>query len=483
MGYEESKHPTIDRVTTTTSTDDVKHNDVAPGDTALANAALRYKIIALVTALMLPVGSHFSGTALGAMKSELKNHLNIDNTRYGVVSASVSIVNTIFPIAGGIFIDKFGSVWGTLGLLTALAGRFTSFPLMVAGRVIFGIGSGLIVTMQESLLSKWFRTQSLSIAIGIQLSVSQLASFLGTLAANPLAARTGNWVWPFWLSLILCGFSMIMNIVYALMVRHLSGSKVITATKPRRSFQFRSILKFLGCFGLLLRLNSFMQLCGPLFKPSASASVVVPIVATPILGVIMDLFGFRICILLLSSIFLILSSALLGWTYVDAVVGMVFYSISLAFGPIAMITSIGMVLPSDYIGTGLGLYKASNNIGTCILDIIVGVIQDGTANQGYTGVMLLYIVLAAIGFVLITSLLVSQRISLNNLLETRRNKRLSMMKEKHEQEMELISNGKDACSGSSIKPISCVFAILLGCALIVAWVLFFVYAASGKTSS
>lgn len=54
MGYEESKHPTIDRVTTTTSTDDVKHNDVAPGDTALANAALRYKIIALVTALMLP---------------------------------------------------------------------------------------------------------------------------------------------------------------------------------------------------------------------------------------------------------------------------------------------------------------------------------------------------------------------------------------------------------------------------------------------
>lgn len=51
----------------------------------------------------------------------------------------------------------------------------------------------------------------------------------------------------------------------------------------------------------------------------------------------------------------------MGWTYVNAVVGMVFYSISLAFGPIAMITSIGMILPSDYIGTGLGLYKASNN--------------------------------------------------------------------------------------------------------------------------
>jgi hypothetical protein len=82
---------------------------------------------------------------------------------------------------------------------------------------------------------------------------------------------------------------------------------------------------------------------------------------------------------------MILSAALLGWTYVNAVVGMVFYSISLAFGPISMITSIGMLLPSDYIGTGLGMYKSSNNIGTSILDIVVGVVQDNTENQAYTG--------------------------------------------------------------------------------------------------
>lgn len=46
---------------------------------------------------------------------------------------------------------------------------------------------------------------------------------------------------------------------------------------------------------------------------------------------------------------------------VEPVVGMILYSFSLAFGPISMITSIGMILPSDYIGTGLGLFKGSNN--------------------------------------------------------------------------------------------------------------------------
>lgn len=54
----------------------------------------------------------------------------------------------------------FGSVWGTLAvnvlviigsLLTAIAGKYTSFPLMIVGRVIFGIGSGLIVSVVKTV--------------------------------------------------------------------------------------------------------------------------------------------------------------------------------------------------------------------------------------------------------------------------------------------------------------------------------------------
>lgn len=232
---------------------------------------------------MLPIGSHFSATALSAIKSELKTNLGIDNTRYGVLSSSVSIINTLFPILGGIFIDMFGSIWGTIvvnifviigSLLTALGAKYTSFPLMVVGRVVFGIGSGLIVTMQESLLSKWFRTQSLAIAIGLQLSISRLASFLGTIASNPVAQDTGDWVWPFWLALILCGFSMVMNIIYALIVRHLSGNNVLNKKdvmklKAKKSFSFALSLVSLCFIGELLSLNSSMLLYGPLSKQLA----------------------------------------------------------------------------------------------------------------------------------------------------------------------------------------------------------------------
>ncbi|CAO3598459.1 unnamed protein product [Absidia cylindrospora] len=485
-------------------------------DAMFATAPWQYKVIALGTALLLPLGSHFSTSALSAMKKPLKAQLGIDNTRYGVLSSSVSIINTVFPIAGGLFIDMFGSVWGTLvvnvlvivgSLLTALAGKYTSFPLMIVGRVIFGIGSGLIVTMQESLLSKWFRTNHLAIAIGLQLSISRLATFLGTLVSNPVADATHDWVWPMWLSFIICGFSIAMNVVYALIVKNLRGRLTASQTeldklKAKKTFHWRSIFKFPAIYWLIILIeflfsavwSSFQTIStefvtlhfhttGSLAGYQASASQVVPIVATPILGLVMDLFGGRVIILLNSAIFLILSSVLLGWTFVNAVVGMVFYSISLAFGPIAMITSIGMILPSDYIGTGLGIYKSSNNIGTTILDIIVGVVQDNTADQAYTGVMILFLTLACVGFLLIIILWVVQRVWYQNSLEASKKTRLAYMQEMNNRELDLTQGGRDAYSNDVYPRLGLVYVGIFIVAFLVSWVLFFVYAANGNVDA
>ncbi|ORZ10781.1 major facilitator superfamily domain-containing protein [Absidia repens] len=469
------------------------------GDTALANAPWKFKLIALATALMLPVGSHFSASAISAMKATVKTQLNIDNTRYGVLSSAVSIINTIFPIAGGMFIDMFGSIWGTLAvnfaiivgsLLTAIAAKYETFALMVVGRVIFGIGSGLIVTMQESLLSKWFRTQHLAFAIGLQLSISRLSSFLGTLVSNPIYEATDDWVWPFWLSLFFCVFSIVMNVVYAGVVKHLRGSVSLTKAEFPHIYWLIIFIEFI--FASLW--SSFQTIATELIQVhfgsskvlagyKASASQVVPIVATPLLGLIMDYFGFRVIILWLSAVFFILSSGLLGWTYVDAAVGMVFYSFSLAFGPIAMITSIGMLLPSDYIGTGLGIYKSSNNIGTTILDIVIGVVQDKTANQAYTNVMLLFIILAAVGFLLIIGLWAVQKWGYDNLLECKRATRLERMKEINDKELELTKHNKDAYSNTPVVFTNYFYVAFFLAALVVAWVLFFVYAANGHIAA
>lgn len=64
----EEIHDDYHKEETEQSKEEVGHG----GDTALANAPLKFKLIALITALMFPVGSHFSASAIGAMKSTVK---------------------------------------------------------------------------------------------------------------------------------------------------------------------------------------------------------------------------------------------------------------------------------------------------------------------------------------------------------------------------------------------------------------------------
>ncbi|KAG1079677.1 hypothetical protein G6F42_023658 [Rhizopus arrhizus] len=139
-----------------------------------------------------------------------------------------------------------------------------------------------------------------------------------------------------------------------------------------------------------------------------------------------------------------------------------------------------MILPSEYIGTGLGIYKSSNNVGTAILDVAIGVVQDKTAGQSYVNVMLVFIILAGFGFVLICALWWNQFYFYGNLLEMKRSKRVVRMQEINDKELELTSKGKDPYSETPVRKLSYPIVGLFVAALITAWVLFFVYSIHGK---
>lgn len=97
--------------------------------------------------------------------------------------------------------------------------------------------------------------------------------------------------------------------------------------------------------------------------------------------------------------------------------------------------------------------------------------------------MTLYIILAAIGFVLIIGLWFTQRIWLDNILEATRKKRMQMMKDKNEEELKYIREGRDSYENTQIKPLNYVFFGCFIVCLLVAWVLFFVYSAGGRVAT
>lgn len=85
------------------------------------------------------------------------------------------------------FIDAFGTIPGALittllitsgNILVAISASSKSLYIMIIGRILYGIGSGTVVIVQETILSQWFRGRSLAAVIALMLTVSRLVSCL-----------------------------------------------------------------------------------------------------------------------------------------------------------------------------------------------------------------------------------------------------------------------------------------------------------------
>lgn len=172
-------------------------------------------------------------------------NLGIDNTQYSVLISCVSVLNTILPFFAGTLVDRFGPVQATLlvssvivvgSIQLALSSTFDSYGLMISGEIFFGIGSGIITVIEQAVLSKWFRNNHLSLIIGAQIFVTRIVQFIGNIACLPLVATTGNWAWAYYLSVILCVFSMVMNLIFAGLLWRL-GYTTITGKLTQEDMQ------------------------------------------------------------------------------------------------------------------------------------------------------------------------------------------------------------------------------------------------------
>ena len=105
----------------------------------------------------------------------------------------MSIVNTVLPVLGGLFIDAFGTATGSFvttllitsgNVLVAYSTHNRSLMTMILGRVLYGIGSGTVVIVQETILSHWFSGRSLAGVVSLMLTTSRLVTY------HPLNFRT-----------------------------------------------------------------------------------------------------------------------------------------------------------------------------------------------------------------------------------------------------------------------------------------------------
>ncbi|KAJ2810123.1 hypothetical protein H4S07_002852, partial [Coemansia furcata] len=194
---------------------------------------------------------------------------------------------------------------------------------MVGGRILYGLGSGAITVVQETILGSWFKGKGLAITIAIQITTSRIASFLSMGTAIPVANHFGFYGAAFWANFLVCALSFGINLVYMVAMRRIHRSapdRFVNRLRSKHRFNPRLVLFFFGLYWLFIvesftlggGWNSFLHINSELVKLrfgandsvaawSASVSQIMPIFLVPFLGWFFDIYGLRTDMLVMSA--------------------------------------------------------------------------------------------------------------------------------------------------------------------------------------
>ncbi|KAL1303061.1 hypothetical protein AAFC00_006507 [Neodothiora populina] len=470
----------------------------------------KLKWIALLCIVSFPIGQTWTQSSIGPLKNTLRNELGVSNAQFGVISSADAIINSIWPIIGGLLLDWFGpniivllctSIIFIGSLLAAVAIHLDTWRVLTGGHILMGFGIAVLDSAQQKFFYHWFGVRGLAFAFGLENAVAKTISLTAGMTAIPIRNSTGWYGWSFWIPAMFCGASTIIAILYLLFDRFLvpkkfklkSGREMAAENTgdmahQQKTFSPKTILQLpwqfwmlpmtqllqsgaAGGFGVssadIIRMKGFTEAVAGYLS---TAQDILPIVLSPLLGVVIDIYGHRFHYVALAPIFWIVACSLLGYTSVHPLAALVFSSLAGVINAMPLQICIPLlVLDQTKLGTAFGIWRSFNNSGSTIMDISFGVLQDSTPDQGYYRVLLLAIGLKAWAFVLgVTYILVDYTVLGKGMTMTR--------KAREKREAEIEDPTQDPLTRRVVSPkVTYAGLCLLAAMAITAWTLFIKY--------
>ena len=369
--------------------------------------------------------------------------MHLSTTQYTLIQSSLSLLNTFIPLVAGILLDSLGARFSSISAsLFILVGQYLvyastihlSWVYMCLGRLLYGVGSGALMVIQEGLLSLWFnRSGGLALALGLHIACSRLAAYLATVAVYPIIRYSGFFGTPFLIGFYLCFVSFLANIYYLYLAKthppfsldqHESHQEKATGMKNRwlsiHALQYFPHAFWAGmAVTALLGANwtSFLHINTDVIHQRMSHTQqntnqgmeeaawmagwaqLLPVLLAPIIGWMYARIGHRVDFIALSALLFSLSAlCLCTGIPTPSLLAMILFSMSLSLGPLALMSSFPMILPQHKIGTAYGVYKSVMNTGITLADLLIGVLVDYTAS--YDIVMVFYMIIGMVAFVI-----------------------------------------------------------------------------------
>jgi len=415
---------------------------IEPGNIGVRSTKLRWVVLAL--ACLTNVGSFYSFDIPGALQTGLEDQLKITDDDFAYIYSLYSLPNIILPFFGGVIVDRLGNLIAMgvfagiliIGQCIVTAGAYNlSFPLILAGRVVFGLGGECLSVAQSSIIAKWFMGKELSLALGASLCVARLGSSANSVLSTSIYSWTDNKLWvPFLVGAVLCFGSWIAGLVLGGIDNRVDKQEGISkdgqedggkiSLNDLKSFKTIYYLLLFNCFflygaffGLNNNLNKIMQ--DRFGFSNQQAGFCIPIVyicsaiITPLFGKFTDEKGKRVFwMLIASSLFFLdhLAIAFLPDTTAEgrpnyamiAVllgVGLFYATYAAIFWP-----CISLVVKEHMTGTAYGVVCSLQNLMLTIIPLAIGAIAKKTKafHAGYFWTEILLAAITATGIIITT---------------------------------------------------------------------------------
>jgi MFS family permease len=406
-------------------TNDARHI-VAPK--APPPAAWRWAVLIAISVAMF--GNYYAYDAIGPVADSLQRMLGFSDTQIGTLNAIYSFPNIIMVLLGGIIVDRFGTRLATLvfGVICAIGAAVTAmsplFPVMAAGRLIFGLGAESMIVAITVAIGQWFVGRQLGFAFGLNLSIARAGSYsadMSTTWFKPLYDR--GWQPPLWLAAGFAVISVAGCAVYYLLERSAARRFDLQQPAPADRIVWRDLWRFDRSYwyivGLCVTFYSvifpfrstfaikyFQHAHGLSLQEAGSMNAYVflaAIFATPAFGLMADRAGRRAAFMALGCFLLCAVFPILAYTDASLWITTVMIGVAFSLVPAVLWPAVPYVVTPDRLGTAYGLMTMLQNIGMMVVNLAAGALNDANSAgpdnaDGYRPMLWMFFLLSLFGF-------------------------------------------------------------------------------------
>ena len=399
------------------------------------SAAVRFTVLFMISVLMF--GTYWFQDGLGPLKSLFESQLGFTSSQFGLLISSTTWANlALMIIVGGMALDRWGirrtgvilAVIATAGAYVVWLGSKGVFGTsknqmlwsMVVGRILFGIGLETTCVLISRTIVKWFKGKELAFAMGMNIVVGRLGSFMAISFSLDLGGGNLSSALVISASIILMG--TLLFIAYLGLDKKLDRQLAEAAGEDElkagdEEFKFSDLGKLLtdhsfifisllcvafysavfpflqyapdllvNKFGFTYTLPdlsgaSFMKKVGAYLTNGPKVSGLIPlgtIIFTPIFGRLVDSKGKAASLMILGSVLLIyahltlsvLNSVVLGYT------GLFALGVAFSLVPAAMWPSVAKIVAENRLGTAYATMFTIQNYGLSLFYFGIGRVLD-----------------------------------------------------------------------------------------------------------